>query len=144
MLRDGTRSSTSLALCETNFLVMDEDERKSTASDATSNSRVLDSGIDLMTSKELPKGNLPIHYNIFTSSFYNMNNTHFSELDKRIISDLANILDSPNKEWEQLADSLGLLLSMRTVLDKQQSPTTYLLSNMDVTNRAKKFLVVCL
>ncbi|XP_046438641.1 nuclear factor NF-kappa-B p100 subunit-like [Daphnia pulex] len=109
VLRDGTRSSTSLALCETNFLVMDEDERKSTASDATSNSRVLDSGIDLMTSKELPK-----------------------ELDKRIISDLANILDSPNKEWEQLADSLDLLLSMRTVLDKQQSPTTYLLSNMDL------------
>jgi hypothetical protein len=66
-----------------------------------------------------------------------MNNTHFSELDKRIISDLANILDSPNKEkWEQLADSLDLLLSMRTVLDKQQSPTTYLLSNMDVINRA--------
>ncbi|XP_046440832.1 nuclear factor NF-kappa-B p105 subunit-like isoform X2 [Daphnia pulex] len=109
VLRDGTHSSTSLAPCETNFLVMDEDERKSTASDATSNSRVLDSGIDLMTSKELPK-----------------------ELDKRIISDLANILDSPNKEWEQLADSLDLLLSMRTVLDKQQSPTTYLLSNMDL------------
>jgi hypothetical protein len=59
VLRDGTHSSTSLAPCETNFLVMDEDERKSTASDATSNSRVLDSGIDLMTSKELPKGNLP-------------------------------------------------------------------------------------
>jgi hypothetical protein len=65
-----------------------------------------------------------------------MNNTHFSELDKRSISDLANILDSPNKEWEQLADSLDLLLSMRTVLDKQQSPTTYLLSNMDVNDRA--------
>ncbi len=54
------------------------------------------------------------------------------ELDKRIIKQLADILDSPDKEWEKLADSLDLLSSMRSVLDKQPSPTTYLLSNMDV------------
>jgi hypothetical protein len=55
---------------------------------------------------------------------------------------LADILDSPNKEWEKLADSLDLLLSMRSVLDKQQSPTTYLLSNMDVSQLMKlKFAI---
>ena len=132
MLRDGTDSSKSLALCETNFFRVYEDEQRSVISDTTSNSRVLDSGIDLMTSKEFPKGNLQIHNNIYYN-FYT-NNTHFSELDKRIINELAEILDSPNKEWEKLADSLDLLLSMRSVLDKQQSPTTYLLSNIDVND----------
>ena len=67
---------------------------------------------------------------------------NFLELDEQIISDLADILDSPNKEWEKLADSLDLLLSMRSVLDKQQSPTTYLLSNMDVSQLMKlKFAI---
>ncbi|XP_057374204.1 nuclear factor NF-kappa-B p105 subunit-like [Daphnia carinata] len=82
---------------------------KPVAEDGNANCVILDSGIDLMASKELPK-----------------------ELDKRVISELAGILDSPNKEWEKLADSLDLLLSMQTVLDKQPSPTTYLLSNMDL------------
>jgi hypothetical protein len=75
---------------------------------------------------------------IYNHLLYGINlRSNFSELDKRIISELADILDSPNKEWEKLADSLDLLLSMQSVLDKQESPTTYLLSNMDVSNRTK-------
>lgn len=106
VLLDGSKQLlTSGAIPET---VGGEGE-KPVAEDGNSNCMIMDSGIDLMASKELPK-----------------------ELDKRVISELAGILDSPNKEWEKLADSLDLLLSMQTVLDKQPSPTTYLLSNMDL------------
>lgn len=58
----------------------------------------------------------------------------FIELDIHIIKKLSSILDSPEKIWERLADSLGLLSSMKSVLDQQESPATYLLSNIDVRN----------
>lgn len=51
-----------------------------------------------------------------------------------IIEKVSGILDSPEKSWERLADSLGLLSSMKSVLDQQASPATYLLSNIDVRN----------
>jgi len=55
------------------------------------------------------------------------------ELDGKVIAQLAEILDTPSKEWAKLADSFGMLKSMETVLVKQASPTTYLLENLDVS-----------
>jgi len=53
-------------------------------------------------------------------------------LDSGIINELATLLDGPDKKWEMLADSLNLLSSMRSVFDKQTSPASYLLTNLDV------------
>jgi hypothetical protein len=46
---------------------------------------------------------------------------------------MAKLLDASN-DWERLVDKLDIgLSSMRGVFDKQSSPTSYLLRNLDVS-----------
>jgi len=68
-----------------------------------------DSGIDLLTSKELT-----------------------FELDDKVIGELAHVLDSSSKNWIKLADSFGVLQCMEAVIVKQHSPTSYLLENLEL------------
>ena len=91
----------------------------------------LDSGLDLMTSKELSAG-------VSRNGLYRiwrliLKLMVWLELDGRVMDELARLLDDPLKACAKLADSLGILSSMQTVLEKQSSPTTYLLRNLDVS-----------
>lgn len=43
------------------------------------------------------------------------------------------MLDTPNRDWEALADSLGLG-GLRLVFEKHPQPAGYFLENLDVSN----------
>jgi len=72
-------------------------------------SQVVDSGIDLTATKECSE-----------------------ELDPVVIENLAKLLDNPNRQWETLAKSLNIFSGMSAILEKQASPTGYILTNLDV------------
>jgi hypothetical protein len=102
-------------------------------------SKILDSGIDLMASKDLSKGRCYLFgYWQLTHELSKI--FHFQiDLDKTVIEAMAKVLDASN-DWERLVDTLDIgLSSMRGVFDKQSSPTSYLLRNLDVSCPA----VVC-
>lgn len=52
-------------------------------------------------------------------------------LDEEVVTKLSRLLDTQNKEWEKLAESLNLG-GLRPVLMKHPKPVAYLLENLDV------------
>ena len=95
-------------------------------------SKILDSGIDLMASKDLSKGRF--YFFSYWQLIRVIEKFYFqTDLDKTVIEAIAKLLDASN-DWERLVDKLDIgLSSMRGVFDKQSSPTSYLLRNLDVS-----------
>lgn len=52
-------------------------------------------------------------------------------LDDEVVTKLSRLLDTQNKEWEKLAESLNLG-GLLPVLMKHPKPVAYLLENLDV------------